>query len=147
MTIPTARIFDSERATGAQAGALAGARFCDTLLESQIQSKIVANDERTVNSVVLHLYAVFISARLSWLEPRSPAGLFVCQRIHRRRLFMAIQDYVRSIAATETVSKDQVFRFLEMQFARADRNHDGELDAEELAAFVLAVARPEADQR
>ena len=33
---------------------------------------------------------------------------------------MAIQDYVRSIAATETVSKDQVFRFLEMQFARAE---------------------------
>jgi hypothetical protein len=62
-------------------------------------------------------------------------------------VFMAIQDYVRSIAATETVSKDQVFRFLEMQFARADRNHDGELDAAELAAFVHAVARPEADQR
>lgn len=62
-------------------------------------------------------------------------------------VFMAIQDYVRSIAATETVSKDQVFRFLEMQFARADRNHDGQLDADELAAFVLAVARPESDQR
>jgi hypothetical protein len=60
---------------------------------------------------------------------------------------MAIQDYVRSIAATETVSKAQVFRFLEMQFARADRNHDGELDADELAAFVQSVARPEADQR
>ena len=60
---------------------------------------------------------------------------------------MAIQDYVRSIAATETVSKDQVFRFLEMQFARADRDHDGELDADELAAFVLAVSTPEADQR
>jgi hypothetical protein len=62
-------------------------------------------------------------------------------------VFMAIQDYVRSIAATETVSKSDVFRFLEMQFARADRDHDGELDAEELAAFVLAVSRPEADQR
>jgi hypothetical protein len=62
-------------------------------------------------------------------------------------VFMAIQDYVRSIAATETVSKDQVFRFLEMQFARVDRNHDGELDAEELAAFVEAVAKPESDQR
>ena len=60
---------------------------------------------------------------------------------------MAIQDYVRSIAATETVSKDQVFRFLEVQFARADRNHDGILDADELAAFVQAVAKPEADQR
>ena len=60
---------------------------------------------------------------------------------------MAIQDYVRSIAASDTVSKDQVFRFLEVQFARADRNHDGQLDADELAAFVLAVARPDADQR
>jgi hypothetical protein len=62
-------------------------------------------------------------------------------------VFMAILDYVRSIAATETVSKAQVFRFLEMQFARADKNHDGELDADELAAFVHAVARPESDQR
>jgi hypothetical protein len=41
---------------------------------------------------------------------------------------MAIQEYVRSIAATQTVSKEEVFRFLEMQFARADRNHDGLLD-------------------
>jgi hypothetical protein len=60
---------------------------------------------------------------------------------------MAILDYVRSIAATETVSKDQVFRFLEMQFGRADRNHDGELDVDELALFVNAISRPEADQR
>jgi hypothetical protein len=60
---------------------------------------------------------------------------------------MAILDYVRSIAATETVSKDQVFRFLEMQFARADRNHDGELDVDELALFVNAISHPEADQR
>jgi hypothetical protein len=60
---------------------------------------------------------------------------------------MAIQDYVRSIAATETVSKREVFRFLEMQFARADRDHDGQLDADELAAFVLAVAKSDVDQR
>lgn len=60
---------------------------------------------------------------------------------------MAIQDYVRSIAATETVSKDQVFRFLEMQFALADRNHDGELNVDELAVFARAVSCPEADQR
>jgi Ca2+-binding EF-hand superfamily protein len=52
-----------------------------------------------------------------------------------------------SLAATETVSKRDVFQFLEMQFARADRNHDGELDAEELADFVHAVARSETDQR
>jgi hypothetical protein len=60
---------------------------------------------------------------------------------------VAIQDYVKSLAATEVVSKDQVFRFLEMQFARADRNHDGQLDVDELAAFVHAVSCPESDQR
>ena len=78
---------------------------------------------------------------MAWFAPVLKGPLM------RPEVFMAIQDYVRSIAATETVSKDQVFRFLEMQFARADRNHDGELDADELAAFVHAVARPEADQR
>jgi hypothetical protein len=60
---------------------------------------------------------------------------------------MAIQDYVRSIAETETVSKDQVFRFLEMQFARADKNHDGQLDIDELKVFANAIACPESDQR
>jgi hypothetical protein len=60
---------------------------------------------------------------------------------------MAIQEYVRSIAATDTVSKAQVFRFLEMQFARADKNHDGQLDFDELAAFAQSIASPESDQR
>jgi hypothetical protein len=60
---------------------------------------------------------------------------------------MAIQDYVRSIAAEEKVSKAEVFRFLEMQFSRADRNHDGSLDLEELSVFVNAIVRPDADQR
>lgn len=60
---------------------------------------------------------------------------------------MAIQDYVRSIAATETVSKAQVFRFLEMQFALADKNHDGELDVDELAVFARSISCPESDQR
>ena len=53
----------------------------------------------------------------------------------------------RSIAATATVSKAQVFQFLEMQFARADSKHDGALDAGEFATFVHTVARPESDQR
>jgi hypothetical protein len=60
---------------------------------------------------------------------------------------MAIQEYVRSIGATGMVSKEQVFRFLEMQFARADRNHDGLLDFDELAAFTQAISCPESDQR
>jgi hypothetical protein len=60
---------------------------------------------------------------------------------------MAIQDYVHSLAENDTVSKDQVFRFLEMQFARADRDHDGNLDLAELDMFVHAVSCPERDQR
>ena len=60
---------------------------------------------------------------------------------------MAIQDYVRSIAATATVSKSQVFRFLEMQFALADKNPDGELDVDELAVFAHSISCPESDQR
>jgi hypothetical protein len=60
---------------------------------------------------------------------------------------MAIQDYVRSIATTRTVSKEQVFRFLEIQFARADKNHDGLLDIDELEAFAQSIASPESDRR
>jgi hypothetical protein len=60
---------------------------------------------------------------------------------------MAIQDYVRSIAATGEVSKTDVFRYLEIQFSRADKNHDGQLTTDELAAFAQAIAWPEADQR
>ncbi|HXP63943.1 MAG TPA: hypothetical protein VN815_00585 [Steroidobacteraceae bacterium] len=60
---------------------------------------------------------------------------------------MAILDYVKSIAATEGVSKAQLFRFLEMQFSRADKNHDGRLELDEVEDFMLAIARPESDQR
>jgi hypothetical protein len=60
---------------------------------------------------------------------------------------MAIEEYARSIAAAGTVSKAQVFRFLEMQFARADKNHDGQLDFDELAVFAQSVSSPESDQR
>jgi len=61
--------------------------------------------------------------------------------------FMAIQEYVRSIAATGAVSKEQVFRFLEMQSARADKDHDGLLDCDELAQFAQSVSWPDSDQR
>jgi EF hand domain-containing protein len=60
---------------------------------------------------------------------------------------MAIQDYVQSLAADDCVSKGQVFRFLEMEFARADKDHDGKLSFEELSLFVQAIARSERDQR
>lgn len=60
---------------------------------------------------------------------------------------MAIQEYVRSIGTPQTVSKAEVFRFLELQFARADSNHDGILDIDELAAFVRFVSHPESDLR
>jgi hypothetical protein len=62
-------------------------------------------------------------------------------------LTMAIQDYVRSIAAAERVSKAEVFRFLEMQSARANKDRDGQLDLDELAVFVHSVSHPESDQR
>jgi hypothetical protein len=60
---------------------------------------------------------------------------------------MAIQDYVKSLVPSSTVSKAQVFRFLEMQFARIDSDHDGQLNPDELALFVQAVACPTQDQR
>jgi hypothetical protein len=60
---------------------------------------------------------------------------------------MAIQDYLKSIAASETISKGQLFRYLELQFARADRNHDGELNVEELESFIHEISHPEMDQR
>jgi hypothetical protein len=60
---------------------------------------------------------------------------------------MAIQEYVQSIAADRSVSKGELFRYLELQFARVDRDHDGRLNTEELAAFAHAIYFPDADQR
>jgi hypothetical protein len=77
----------------------------------------------------------------------SVRAMFSAPLVPLLEVAMAIQDYVRSIAADEKVSKAEVFRFLEMQFSRADRNHDGSLDLEELSAFVNAIVRPDVDQR
>jgi hypothetical protein len=66
---------------------------------------------------------------------------------HSAEFPMAILDYVKSISATEGVSKTQVFRFLEMQFSRADKNHDGRLELDEVEDFMQAITRPECDQR
>jgi hypothetical protein len=60
---------------------------------------------------------------------------------------MAIQDYVQSIGADNCVSKGQVFRFLEMEFARADTDHDGKLSFAELSMFVRAIYCSAHDQR
>jgi Ca2+-binding EF-hand superfamily protein len=60
---------------------------------------------------------------------------------------MAIQDNARSMATTDMVSKSEIFRYLEMQFSRADKNHDGQLTAEELEAFTRAITCPEMDPR
>ena len=60
---------------------------------------------------------------------------------------MAISESVRPITVTQTVSKAEVFRFLESQFARADRNKDGMLDIDELALFVQFISHPERDHR
>jgi hypothetical protein len=71
---------------------------------------------------------------------------YLCKPPTRPEEIVAIQEYVKSIAV-ELVSKEQVFRFLEIQFARADRNHDGMLDIDELTSFAHAIAYPERDQR
>lgn len=60
---------------------------------------------------------------------------------------MASSESLRPMTAIQTVSKAEVFRFLESQFARADRNHDGMLDIDELALFVQYVSHPEGNQR
>jgi hypothetical protein len=87
-------------------------------------------------------YAVF----RRWRQ-RGTAALLIEAAAPTEVFVMAIQEYVRSIAATDTVSKAQVFRFLEMQFARADKNHDGQLDFDELVMFAQSVVAPETDQR
>jgi DNA-binding winged helix-turn-helix (wHTH) protein len=75
----------------------------------------------------------------------SAVGISLAMDSHQQTV--GVTATARSIAATGAVSKAQVFQFLEMQFAQADSNHDGALDAGELAAFVNAVARPESDRR
>jgi len=60
---------------------------------------------------------------------------------------MAIQEYLKSIAASECISKRQMFRYLEVEFDRADGNHDGELNVEELENFIHTIVHPEMDQR
>src|SRR5882724_6530324 len=67
MTIPTAWIVDG-MPVGGQTGALAGARFRDTPLASQIKGKSVVNDARTVNSLTVRLYIIFIDSFLSCLQ-------------------------------------------------------------------------------
>lgn len=60
---------------------------------------------------------------------------------------MAIQEYVKSLSPSGEVTKAQVFRFLEMQFAKADRDHDGQLEEDELISFAQSIAIPEWGQR
>ena len=43
-----------------------------------------------------------------------------------------------------TVTKAELFQFLEIQFAFADKTHDGVLDVEELRSFLNALADPAA---
>jgi hypothetical protein len=60
---------------------------------------------------------------------------------------MAIEEYVQTSGTLATASKAEVFRFIEIQFARADANHDGLLDIDELALFVRSLSHPQADPR
>ena len=81
--------------------------------------------------------------RVHWLQVKSAVWL----AIDSHQPTNVATAIAQSIAATETVSKAQIFEYLETQFARADSNHDGELDADELAVFRHAVARQEASRR
>jgi hypothetical protein len=83
----------------------------------------------------------------SYRNDPPPRHLFSRAVAWTEEFVMSIQDYAQSIAATGVVSKTQLFRFLEMQFARADKNHDGLLNVDELAVFVQFVSSPESDQR
>lgn len=56
---------------------------------------------------------------------------------------MVPNNEVESIDATKRVSKKQLFRFLELQFARIDADQDGELTLDELAQFIRALAHPQ----
>ena len=97
------------------------------------------------------MYNIFIRSSLTCIQgaaPKRRLPLLPIKAVLTPEVFvMAIEDYVRSIAVKDSVSKDQVFRYLEMQFARADRNHDGKLDIDELRSFVGAISQPEFDQR
>jgi hypothetical protein len=55
---------------------------------------------------------------------------------------MAIQDYMKICCGSQTVSKQQVMRFIELQFARADKNHDGEFDFDELGGVRACHCMP-----
>jgi DNA-binding winged helix-turn-helix (wHTH) protein len=105
-----------------------------------------------------HVSAVATSAltvRYSTFSRRLPTVMTACvlgavgisMAMDSHQRIVGATATARSIAATATVSKAQVFQFLETQFARADSNHDGALDAGELSTFVHAVARSDSDRQ
>jgi hypothetical protein len=100
-----------------------------------------------VSAHLKYLRQIYIPPLYHWIVGSRVRRIKSSRRYLPEAFFMAIQDYVRSIAATETVSKQQLFRFLEMQFARADKDHDGNLDPDELVSFVHAISWPDSDQR
>jgi len=51
----------------------------------------------------------------------------------------------RSDADTSTVTKAQLFKFLELQFSLADLDEDGALDIHELRTFVNSLSHPDTD--
>jgi hypothetical protein len=96
----------------------------------------------------VYLDTVFISPVLcSGSNGHAIASVRGGDRLLTEVFAMAISESVRPITATQTVSKAEVFRFLESQFARADRNRDGLLDIDELALFVQYVSHPQSNQR
>jgi len=45
------------------------------------------------------------------------------------------------------VSKADLFKFMEAEFAAADRNKDGELEVDELQSFLNALSNPGASRK
>ena len=98
-------------------------------------------------SVLTVRHAAFSRRLQAAIAARAMAAVGVWLAIDSHQPINGATATARSIAVTETISKAQVFQFLEMQFARADKNHDGELDVDEFALFVNGISHRELDQR
>jgi len=122
-----------------------GYRFIGSITPASSGEPALANTTATSALAVRH--AAFSRKWQAVMAACALAAVGVWISIDSHEQSAGATATARSIAASETVSKAQVFRFLETQFAQADKNHDDALDADELALFVNAISRPNSDQR